>query len=129
MSAENYLYEWATLRCVPRIERDEFLNIGVIMMCKRRRWVRVETCIRPELLALFAPDLSTEEIENHVAAFKSIAEGNPASGPIAAMEAEERFRWLTAVKSTWLQTSRPHPGLTTDLDATFDHILAEQVKG
>jgi len=128
MNGENYLYEWATLRCVPRIERDEFLNIGVIMMCKRRKWVRVETFVRPELIGIFAPSIDPAELDRHLAAFKAIADGRPDAGPIAQMEPEERFRWLTAVKSTWLQTSRPHPGLTPDLDSAFDRIMQEQVK-
>ncbi len=127
MNAEKNLYEWATLRIVPRIERDEFINVGVIMMCKKRRWIRTAILVRPALLEFFAPQLSASEINRHLEAFTAIARGDKSAGPIAGLEAEERFRWLTAVKSTWLQTSRPHPGLADDLDTAFDTIMLEQV--
>lgn len=128
MNTERNLYEWATLRIVPRIERDEFVNVGVIMMCKKCRWIRTGIHIRPELMKIFAPHLSADELHCQLNAFEAIARGDKKAGPIASLEAEERFRWLTAVKSTWLQTSRPHPGITDNLDMTFDTIMAEQVE-
>ncbi|MDE6371250.1 MAG: DUF3037 domain-containing protein [Duncaniella sp.] len=128
MNTEKNLYEWATLRIVPRIERDEFVNVGVIMMCKKRRWIRTGILIRPGLMEIFAPHLSQDELNRQLDAFEAVARGDKKAGPIASLEAEERFRWLTAVKSTWLQTSRPHPGMTDDLDGTFDTIMAEQVE-
>ena len=128
MNDEKYLYEYAVIRVVPRVEREEFFNVGLIMMCKRRRWIRVETLQRPWCAALCTPDVTEERISAQLRQFAAIALGQRAAGPIAELPPEERFRWLTAVRSTWLQTSRPHPGLTPDLDATFDSIFNEQVR-
>lgn len=128
MNDEKFLYEYAVLRCVPRVERDEFFNVGLIMMCKRRRWLRVQTLVRKDLLDALAPEFPQAALDAQLATFASIAIGSRGSGPIASLPPEERFRWLTAVRSTWLQTSRPHPGLTFDLDETFDRIFQEQVR-
>ncbi len=123
----EHLYEYAVIRFVPRVEREEFINVGLIMMCKRRRWLRVQLHVKPERLAVFDCALSLDDIMRQLSAFTSIGAGNPDAGPIAAFEPEERFRWLTAVKSSCVQTSRPHCGLTADLDMTFDRLMGELV--
>ncbi len=121
------LYEYAVVRYVPHIEREEFVNIGLIMMCKRRRWIRILCEINPERLAVLRAPHSCEQIAEQLRLFTGVADGNSGSGPMAALEVEERFRWLTAVKSASLQTSRPHPGLTQDLDEEFKRLFAELV--
>ncbi|MDE6556109.1 MAG: DUF3037 domain-containing protein, partial [Duncaniella sp.] len=73
------------------------------------------------------PALPAETLLRQLRSFAAVAAGEKSAGPIAELPPEERFRWLTAVRSTWLQTSRPHPGLTADLDATFEQIFTEQV--
>lgn len=121
------LYEYAVLRYVPRVEREEFLNIGLVMMCKRRRWMRARVSIdRVRLEAMRAPHTS-DEIENQSRTFTSLAHGGRDAGFLGEHPVEERFRWLTAVKSSSLQTSRPHPGLTCDLDAEFERLFSELV--
>lgn len=127
MHDEN-LYEYATLRYVPRIEREEFINVGLVMMCKRRRWMRLRVHIDAKRMEAFAGYLACDRIESQLDAFRAIAEGRRQAGPIAECPVEERFRWITAVKSACIQTSRPHPGLTDDLDATFDRLFAELVE-
>lgn len=124
---ENHLYEYAVLRYLPRVEREEFFNVGLVMMCKRRRWIRVAVRIDPSRFNAFGGCLTIDELQRQLDGIASIASGNPASGPIAALTAEERFRWLTAVRSACIRTSRPHPGLTDDLDATFDRLFSELV--
>lgn len=125
---ERNLYEYAVLRYVPDIERDEFINVGLLMMCKRRRWIRIEIHLdQTKLEAMGAPH-SREEIEHRLATFVSTALGQRSAGPMAELPVEERFRWLTAVKSASLQTSRPHPGLTDDLDASFATIFNRLVR-
>lgn len=126
---EKNLYEYATLRYVPRVERGEFINVGLAMMCKRRRWIRVRLHVDEDRLRAFAPGaaVSPEQLRRQLASFEAIAAGDPSAGPVAAYPVEERFRWLTAEKSACVQTSRPHPGLAADLDRTFDTIFAEQV--
>lgn len=126
-AADSSLYEYAVIRFVPRVEREEFINIGLIMMCKRRRWIRVRFHLDPARLDAFGTDLCRRALEHQLLTFTQVAEGHAAGGPMALLPVEERFRWLTAVRSACLQTGRPHPGLTTDLDARFDTLFAEQV--
>lgn len=125
---EKHLYEYAVVRYVPRVEREEFVNVGLIMMCKRRRWLRV--VLAPEwnrIDAIAAGPIDRDDVSRQLSAFDIIGNARDRENPIAALEAEERFRWLTAVRSACIQTSRPHPGICDDLDATFDRILAELV--
>ena len=131
--SENHLYEYAVIRYVPRVEREEFVNVGLLMMCKRRRWLRVAVHVDEERLRSLFPDVDCALLRRQLASFERIAAGNTSvaedgcCSPIAALDAHERFRWLTAVRSASLQTSRPHPGRTANLDATFTRLLAEQV--
>lgn len=123
--SEKLLYEYAVVRYCPRVERGEYVNVGLVMMCKRRRWLRVQLHFdRERTLALF-PDADIDSATYQLQSFENIAAGG--RGPIASLEAEERFRWLTAVRSACITTSRPHPGLCDCLDDTFDRIFKELV--
>lgn len=127
MHAEH-LYEYAVLRYMPRVEREEFINVGLAMMCKRKRWLRVEFCLCPRRLEAFdCGELSLPMIERQLQAFVDIASGSHEAGPIAEYPVEERFRWLTAEKSACLRTSPVHPGITSDLDTTFSRLFDELV--
>lgn len=121
-------YEYAVVRYVPRVEREEFINVGLAMMCKRRRWIKVRILLPSLKLAAFAPDADADALGRQLRAFSDIADGRPASGPVADYPVEERFRWITAVKSSVIQTSRPHPGLCVDLEETFTRLFAELVE-
>lgn len=125
MSDEN-LYEYALIRYVPSVEREEFVNVGLIMMCKRRRWLKVRVRIPHERLAVFNPPHDISEIENSLSLFDIVCSGNNLH-PAAQWPVEERFRWLTAVKSACIETSRPHPGLTSDHEAEFERLFSELV--
>lgn len=124
---DKHLYEYAVIRYLPRVEREEFINVGLIMMCKRRRWLQVRVKVDPRRLEAFGCAVSPEELAGQLHGFGLVASGSPDGGAIAALEAEERFRWLTAVRSACVQTSRPHPGLTADLQSTFDRLFSELV--
>lgn len=120
-------YEYAVVRFVPRVEREEFLNVGLAMMCKRRRWIRVCICLPEEKMHVIAPETNLRSIASQLQSFVDIAEGKLSAGPIAQYPVEERFRWISAVKSSVIQTSRPHPGLCVDLEKTFDRLFEELV--
>lgn len=124
---ESHLYEYAVVRYLPSVEREEFVNVGLIMMCKSRGWLKVRLHLDPVKLRVMGARHTPEKILHQLSTFVKVGNGEHDGGPLAAMVAEERFRWLTAVKSSCLQTSRPHPGLTDDLDATFDRLFAELV--
>lgn len=122
---ERHLFEYSVVRFLPRVEREEFINIGLVMMCKRRRWIRARISIDESRLKAFCPDADIDALRGQLDAFCRVADG--CSGAIGELDPHERFRWLTAVRSACLATSRPHPGLTPDLDATFDRLFGELV--
>lgn len=127
MQDKYNLYEYAVIRAVPRVERGEFMNVGVVMFCKRKRWLRVEFHIREELFNAFQPEVKVEFIQKNLKAFQEIALGVNKISPIAKLEVIDRFRWLTAVRSSVIQTSPTHVGITEDLDTTFERLLKEQL--
>jgi hypothetical protein len=122
------LYEYAVIRFVPHVEREEFLNVGVIVFCKEKKFVKALFHVDEEKLRVFAPAADAKELNGYLEAFAATASGSKEGGSIAKEDAASRFRWLTAVRSSSLQTSRPHPGFCTDLDATTQRLLEELVK-
>lgn len=124
---ENYLYEYAVIRVVPKVEREEFFNVGVILFSKQTRFIKMRYRIDEEKLRVFPAELDKEILAQALQAFGEICNGSSEGGPIASLDIPERFRWLTAVRSSCLQTSRPHPGFSTDLDATLDALFEELV--
>lgn len=124
---EAYLFEYAVLRIVPRVEREEFLNTGVILYCKDLRFLQTIITIDNNRLLTFAPELDLEELGAHLQSFEQISLGNPAAGPIAKLDMASRFRWLTATRSTVIQSSKVHPGLCKDPLATLQQLHAQLV--
>ena len=121
------LYEYAVIRVVPKVEREEFLNVGLIMYCKREKALKARFEINEQKLACFSSDIDIAQLRLNLDSFVKIAEGVESGGPIARFETAERFRWLTAVRSSVIQTSRPHPGICKELDAAFDKLYSELV--
>jgi hypothetical protein len=124
---EQHLYEYAVLRAVPKVEREEFINIGLMMFCKRQKYLRIEYHIVPEKIKSICSEFDIDQLKENLDSFVKIGSGKKEGGPIATFEIAERFRWLTAVKSSSIQTSRPHSGFSTNLDATFDKLYLELV--
>lgn len=125
---EVNLYEYAVIRLVPKVEREEFFNIGLVMFSKKAKYIRMEFHICPEKFRVMHNDLDWDEILKNLEHFRSIAKGEKSGDDIAMLDIPERFRWLTAVRSAVIQTSRPHPGKTKDLDKTFERLFNELVK-
>ena len=124
---DNHLYEYAVIRVVPRVEREEFLNIGIILFCKKAKFIKVLFHLNKEKIQALSNDFDIEQLECNLTSLVKIANGAKDGGPIATFDIAERFRWLTAIKSSSIQTSRPHSGFSTDLDKTFDKLYAELV--
>lgn len=119
---DHTLYEYAVVRYVPRVEREEFINIGLIMMCKRRRWLRTEIHINEPRILSMCPTADLDRLRCQVKLFMD------KDVPEKGIPVEETYRWLTAAKSAILQTSPSHPGLSTDsLDETFSRLIRELV--
>jgi hypothetical protein len=127
MMQEPWLYEYAVIRVVPRVEREEFLNVGVIVYCARSKFLQVQYALNPEKLAALAPHLDAAEVEQHLQALQRISHGDPAAGPIARLPVAERFRWLTATRSTVVQTSKVHSGFCSKLPEELQRLFALMV--
>jgi Protein of unknown function (DUF3037) len=124
---DRLVYEYAIIRVVPRVEREEFINVGVVVFCKVLDFIeviidvpkaRLSKCIDEELLV---------EIQNHLRSFENIARGTESASPIAALSVAERFRWLTATRSTMVQCSRIHSGLCHEAEGLAAHLMAQMV--
>ena len=113
---DKHLYEYAVIRVVPRVEREEFINVGVIVFCKRQRYIKVLYTVNAVKLFALDPEIDAGQLDLNLASFERIASGAKDGGPIALFETAERFRWLTAIRSSVIQTSRPHPGLCSDME-------------
>ena len=124
---EKNLYEYAVIRVVPKVEREEFLNVGIILFCKRAKFIKMLYTVNEAKLVLFSEDFDLEQLELNLSSFQKIAHGGKAGGPIGEFDIVSRFRWLTAIRSSAIQTSRPHTGLCTDLEATVQHLFNELV--
>ncbi|WP_313113977.1 DUF3037 domain-containing protein [Aequorivita sediminis] len=123
----KHLYEYAVIRLVPRVEREEFLNVGIILFSKSAKYLNCKYHIDTKKLKAFSCELEFEEIENNLKAFEKICMGVKQGGLVAQWETSDRFRWLTAQRSSSLQTSRPHNGFSNDLDATLERLFNELV--
>jgi hypothetical protein len=112
---------------VPRVEREEFLNVGIILFCKKAKFIKVLCSMNEAKLQLFSADLDLEQLHLNLQAFEKVAHGEKTGGPIGQFDIPSRFRWLTAIRSSAIQTSRPHPGFCDDLDQTAQRLLEELV--
>jgi len=112
-------FQYAVVRVVPRVERGESLNAGVILLCRPKRFLAARVGLDAARLRALAPEVPAETIEAHLEAIERIAAGDPAGGPIAALGQAERFHWLVAPSSTMIQPSEVHGGLT---DAPGDSL-------
>ena len=128
---QRLLYEYAMVRYVPCIERGEFINIGLIMMCKRAKWIKAQFVINKERVLALCPDADLDTLNIQIEGIIKVADGDnskKADSISSLTEVHERFRWLTAVKSASIQTSRPHVGLCGDLDDTFNRLFNTLIK-
>lgn len=111
---ERQLYEYAVIRVMPRVEREEFLNVGVVLYCSSKKYLEAVYELNHERLSAFCISCDAQEIESYLIAFKNICMGKGNAGPISLLPAAARFRWLTATRSTVVQTSKTHPGLCVE---------------
>ncbi|MBB1150116.1 MULTISPECIES: DUF3037 domain-containing protein [unclassified Myroides] len=121
------VYEYAVIRFVPRVERGEFINIGLLLFCKQKRMVQGQYYLDRGKLSCFRTEVDYDSLETHVKAFISIAEAEAKTSPINSFDAAERFRWLAATKSSCIQVSATHCGLTADINQTFEQLFDELV--
>ena len=126
-AAPRSVFQYAIVRVVPRVERGECLNVGVVLLCRPRRFLGARIHLDERRLAAFAPDLSPELIRPHLEAIERVAAGDPSAGPIARLGKPERFHWLVAPSSTIIQASEVHTGFCEDPATELDHLVATLV--
>lgn len=124
---DKHLYEYAVIRVLPRVEREEFLNVGIILFCKKEKFLKVLYQLDESRLKCLDEDFDLEQIRKNLESFEKICLGEKDGGPIAQLDIPSRFRWLTAVRSSVIQTSRPHPGMCCKLDETLKRLFKELV--
>ena len=123
----KHLFEYAVIRILPKVEREEFINVGIILFSKRAKYIRTMISLNEHRLGLFTTELDIDLLNEALKSFEKISMGSKDGGIIAQLDIPERFRWLTAVRSSCIQTSRPHPGFTNDLDLTVEKLFEELV--
>lgn len=123
----KHLFEYAVIRVLPKVEREEFVNVGIILFSKRAKYIRMMYQLNEPRLSLFSTELDIELLEETLKSFEKICMGNKNCGVIAQLDIPERFRWLTAMRSSCIQTSRPHPGFSENLDLTVERLFEELV--
>ena len=121
-------FDYAIIRVVPRVEREEFVNVGAIVHCRERPFLGARVTVDRERLAALAPELDLAEIQAHLDAILLVCKGGPAAGPIGSLSRTERFHWLVAPRSTVIQTSPVHSGLSDDPAAALEHLMATMVR-
>jgi hypothetical protein len=123
----KHLFEYAIIRIVPRVEREEFLNVGIILYCKDLKFLDTRYTINKERINILCAEVDCNEVEEHLQSFEKISKGEKDGGPIAALDIASRFRWLTATRSTIIQTSKVHPGFCEDPQETLEKLYSQLV--
>lgn len=125
---EPLTYDYAIVRVVPKVEREEFINVGVIVSCGSRRFLEARIELDEARLFAIAPNFDLAMLTQHLAAIPIICAGGKPAGAIGQLPHRERFHWLVAPRSTVIQTSKVHAGLCEDLTAVLEHLLDKMVR-
>jgi hypothetical protein len=112
---------------VPQVEREEFINVGVVLYCRGKRFLHAKCNVDVARIQAFSAKVDIDEINAYLGAFCHICAGSKEGGPIARLDHAERFRWLTATRSTVVQTSRVHPGLCDDPAVMLERLYEQLV--
>jgi len=123
---DKLLYEYAVIRVVPKVEREEFINIGVILMSKESDFLRMKTHVNEAKLKALSTELEADMIKAYLDAWTLVCAGRE-GGAIGALELRVRFRWLTANRSTIIQSSPVHPGYCADPEEELDKLFNQLV--
>ncbi|MEO8364798.1 MAG: DUF3037 domain-containing protein [Pseudoxanthomonas sp.] len=121
-------YDYAVIRVVPRVEREEFINVGVILSCEASRYLEARVELEESRVLALAPDLDLESLRRHLETLPAICRGGADAGPIGLLPQRARFHWLTAKRSSIIQTSPVHTGKCADMPATMEHLLQRMVR-
>ena len=125
---DQHLFEYAVIRIVPRVEREEFLNAGVILFCPKQKYLKTIIHLNEQRVKAFCEETDIAALKENLQSFVRICDGGKTSGPIGQFDMASRFRWLTAMRSTVVQTSRVHPGFCKDAGEMMERLMGQLVK-
>jgi Protein of unknown function (DUF3037) len=120
-------FDYAVIRVVPRVEREEFVNAGVILFCLERDFLAARVEVNESRLRALWPEIDVELVRQHLAAIPRICAGSPDAGPIGRLSLRERFHWLVAPRSTIIQVSPVHSGLSESPERALDELFRQMV--
>ncbi len=123
----KYTYEYAVIRFVPLVEREEFINVGVIVFSKRKNFLQMKYKLESNRIEALSGENHFGELDAYLQTWDKICKGGQEGGPIGLMETPFRFRWLTATRSTIIQASKVHPGLCEDPQGVLEKLLQKYV--
>jgi phosphopantetheinyl transferase (holo-ACP synthase) len=123
----KFLFEYAVIRVMPRVEREEFINVGIILFCAKQKFLKSVFALDEAKVKAFSADVDVEELKENLCAFERISTAAKGSGPIGQYDQASRFRWLTATRSTVVQCSKVHPGFCDDAEETMLRLHQELV--
>ncbi len=121
------IFEYAIIRVVPKVEREEFFNVGVIVFCKRKQFLDVRYKLDPKKLEVFSKEMDIDLLNDHLHSWELICKGAPSGGAIGKLELADRFRWLAACRSTIIQSSDTHSGLCEDPQKELETLFGNFV--
>lgn len=124
---DKFIFKYAIIRIVPKVEREEFFNVGVVLYCKRKKFLDIKYTISETKLKAFSSEIKVELFDDYLKAWKLVCEGSSASGKIGQLELSERFGWLTASRSTLIQSSKTYSGLCDDPNKALEDIFKQFV--
>jgi len=124
---DKQLFEYAVIRVVPRVEREEFLNVGIILYCRSKKFLACSYRLDQSKLQVLCPTMDCGDVDSHLRSFESICKGDKGARPIGSLDIASRFRWLTATRSTIVQTSKVHPGFCEDPQDKLQKLFEQLV--
>jgi hypothetical protein len=127
VSAPNS-YDYAVIRVVPRVERGEFVNVGIILWCAAQDYLDARIELDEQRLRCLDPNVNVEAVRSHLASIPRVCAGGAAAGPLGTLSRRERFDWLVAPRSTIIQVSPVHTGRCSEVAKTLEHLLNATVR-
>ena len=125
---ERSPFDYAVVRVVPRVERGEFVNVGIIVSCPAQAFLDAKIEVDEARLRALDPDVDLEAVREHLQSIPKICAGGPAAGPIGKLTPRERFHWLIAPRSTVIQVSPAHTGRCDDAPGLLEHLMDTMVR-
>jgi hypothetical protein len=124
---DQFRYDYAVIRVVPKVDREEFINAGVILSCPDKSFLEARIRLNESRLLALDPSLDLEMVRTHLETIPTICHGGDGAGPIGQLPQRQRFHWLVAPRSTIIQTSPAHTGRCSDPAAALEHLVAKMV--